>query len=70
MTGVETFIVRIWTPSPDLAAEITTPELHGNVEHVRSKRSNRFRTSEDLVEFLRVALEPADDSSQDRSDAP
>jgi hypothetical protein len=58
---VETFIVRVWTPSPDLADEIPTPELHGNVEHVGTRRSSAFRTSEELVELLKAVLEPGDD---------
>jgi hypothetical protein len=63
---VETFIVRVWTPSPDLAHEISSPELHGDVEHVRSKRRARFRTTNDLVELLRALAERADEASAER----
>jgi hypothetical protein len=50
---VETFIVRVWTPSPELAREISSSELHGNVEHVASKRQLPFRSTDDLLENLR-----------------
>jgi hypothetical protein len=59
---VETFIVRLWTPSPERADEIDSPELHGNLENVRSKRSDAFRTSEELLALLKAALEPPDDA--------
>jgi hypothetical protein len=50
---VETFIVRVWAPSPELAAEISSRELHGNVEHVSSKQQLSFRSTDDLIEILR-----------------
>jgi hypothetical protein len=55
---VETFIVRLWTPSPELADEIAADELHGSVEHVRSRESSPFRNGDDLLELLKVALGP------------
>jgi hypothetical protein len=60
---VETFIVRLWTPSPERADEVVAPELHGSLEHVGSKLSDAFRTSDELLELLRAALEPRDDAS-------
>jgi hypothetical protein len=55
---VETFIVRLWTPSPELADEIPVGELHGSVEHLGSKDSRRFRNGDDLLDILRIALGP------------
>jgi hypothetical protein len=55
---VETFIVRLWAPSPDLAEEISPGELHGSVEHVGSKDSRRFANGDDLLEIFRIALDP------------
>ena len=49
---METFIVRLWAPAPDLAEEISPGELHGSVEHVGSKDSRRFRNGDDLLEIL------------------
>jgi hypothetical protein len=53
---VETFIVRLWTPSPDLVREVSR-ELQGSVEHVSSKQNDHFRTSGELLAILRTALE-------------
>jgi hypothetical protein len=50
---VETFIVRVWTPAPKLAAEISSRELRGNVEHLPSKQQLTFRSTDDLIEILR-----------------
>ena len=55
---METFIVRLWTPSPELLDEVSTRELRGNVEHVPSKQSEHFRTSDELLAILRAVLEP------------
>jgi hypothetical protein len=63
---VETFIVRVWTPSPALAHEVSSPELHGDVEHVRSRQRTQFRCASDLVEILRAVVEPAGAPSQER----
>jgi hypothetical protein len=52
---VETFIVRVWTPSPELAHEIPAGELHGSIEHVRSRESTQFQTGDHLLEILRLA---------------
>jgi hypothetical protein len=55
---VETFIVRLWAPSPDLVDEIAEDELHGSVDHVRARESYRFQTADGLLEILRLALDP------------
>ena len=49
---METFIVRLWAPAPELAEEISPGELHGSVEHVGSKDTRRFRNGDDLLEIL------------------
>jgi hypothetical protein len=53
---VETFIVRVWTPSADLVGEAPR-ELQGSIEQVSSKQNDHFRTSEELLAILRTALE-------------
>ena len=60
---METFIVRVWTPSPDLAHEIAPGDLRGNVEHVGSRAQAQFRDADDLLEILRRVLEPAEEAS-------
>ena len=57
---METFIVRVWTPSPELAHEVSSTELHGDVEQVRSRRRWQFRSTSDLVEILRAVASPAE----------
>jgi hypothetical protein len=54
---VETFIVRLWAPSPDLGDEHAGGELHGSVDHVRARESHRFETADGLLEILRLALD-------------
>lgn len=49
---METFIVRLWAPAPDLAEEISPDELHGSVEHVGSKDTRRFQDGDDLLGIL------------------
>jgi hypothetical protein len=56
---VETFIVRLWSPSPDLVDEVADDELHGSVDHLRARQSYRFQTGDGLVEILRLALDPS-----------
>lgn len=54
---METFVVRIATPAP--AARGAKPhELHGVVEQLRSKRSDAFRGSEQLLRLLSDGLQP------------
>jgi hypothetical protein len=63
---VETFIVRVWTPSPELAHEISSPELKGDVEHVRSRKRSHFRSTSDLVDILRAHAGRADGATNER----
>jgi hypothetical protein len=65
---VETFIVRLWAPSPDLADEIAGGELHGSVDHLRAQESYRFQTGAGLLEILRLALDPAREDPEDAED--
>ena len=53
---MKTSIVRLWTPSVDLADEIAEGELHGSVDDVRAGESHRFQTGDGLVEILKLAL--------------
>ena len=53
---METFIVRIWTPSPELTDEVSKGDFRGSVEHAGSSDSVQFRTAEDLVRVLKAAL--------------
>jgi hypothetical protein len=47
---METFVVRVWSP---VAGEQEESGLRGVVEHVSSGVSDRFRSVEELVSFLR-----------------
>ena len=60
---METFIVRVWKPSPELAHEISSPELKGDVQHARSKTRSPFRSTSDLVEILSAVARSADGAS-------
>ncbi|HET9202209.1 MAG TPA: hypothetical protein VFP67_03585 [Acidimicrobiia bacterium] len=53
---MDTFVVRVWGPMADGEEETS---LRGVVEHIASGRSDRFRTTEELVSFLRVPPGPA-----------
>lgn len=48
---MDTFVVRVWGPMADGGEETG---LRGVVEHVASGRSERFRTADELVSFLRA----------------
>jgi hypothetical protein len=48
---MDTFVVRVWGPMADGGEETG---LRGVVEHVASGRSERFRTVDELVSFLRA----------------
>jgi hypothetical protein len=48
---MDTFVVRVWGPGADGEEETS---LRGVVEHIASGRSDRFRTAEELVSFLRM----------------
>ena len=47
---MDTFVVRVWGPMADGGEETG---LRGVVEHVASVRSERFRSADELVSFLR-----------------
>jgi hypothetical protein len=47
---MDTFVVRVWGPLADGGEETG---LRGVVEHVASGRSERFRSVNELVSFLR-----------------
>ena len=48
---MDTFVVRVWGPMADGGEETG---LRGVVEHVASGRSERFRSVDELVSFLRA----------------
>ena len=48
---MDTFVVRVWGPMADGGEETG---LRGVVEHVASGRSERFRSADELVSFLRA----------------
>ncbi|MGH8947800.1 MAG: hypothetical protein ACRDXF_02985 [Acidimicrobiia bacterium] len=57
---MDTFVVRVWGPMADGGEETG---LRGVVEHVASGRSDRFRSVDELVSFLRAPdLKEAEDS--------
>jgi hypothetical protein len=47
---MDTFVVRVWGPLADVGEETS---LRGVVEHIASGRSDRFRSVDELVSFLR-----------------
>ena len=49
---MDTFVVRVWGPVADEEEETG---LRGVVEHVASGWSERFRSAEELVSFLRTS---------------
>ena len=51
MRRMDTFVVRVLGPMADGGEEETS--LRGVVEHVASGTSDRFRTADELVSFLR-----------------
>jgi hypothetical protein len=53
---MDTFVVRVWA---QMAGGEEEKSLRGVVEHIASGRSERFRTADELVSFLRV---PHDDT--------
>jgi hypothetical protein len=55
---VETFLVRVWTPARELAAEMPPGELHGVVERVGADDRAPFRSGQELLEILRSAARP------------
>jgi hypothetical protein len=56
---MDTFVVRVWGPMADGGEEAG---LRGVVERVASGRSERFRSVDELVSFLRTSdLDAAED---------
>lgn len=53
MRGVDTFVVRVWTPAEPEEGDGFESELQGVVEHVASGNSSQFTRTDELVEFLR-----------------
>ena len=51
MAAVETFVVRLARPAAD-AGDGAAGELHGVVDHLRSKQSRAFRGNDELLRFL------------------
>jgi hypothetical protein len=56
IAGVETFVIRIWTP----AEHVDDPErfrLRGLAEHIGSGEREAFRRAGELLAFLEARLE-------------
>lgn len=49
---MDTFVVRVWGPVAD--GEEKETGLRGVVEHIASGWSERYRSAEELVSFLRA----------------
>lgn len=65
IAGVETFVIRIWTP----AERDDDPEryrLRGLVEHVGSGERDAFRGAGELLAFLDARLDPTPKELQAR----
>ena len=58
---MDTFVVRVWGP---LAEEEKETGLRGVVEHVASGWSDRFRSADELVSFLRTPGPRAEGAGQ------
>lgn len=54
---METFIVRVWTPSPELGGEVASDELRGVVERVGSKEQLQFGSASDLLDIMSSAVQ-------------
>jgi len=59
MQPVETFIVRLWAPAPDLAEGVAASEVRGSVEHIGSKRQAPFRSGQELLDVMRAVASDA-----------
>jgi hypothetical protein len=57
---MDTFVVRVWGPMADGGEETG---LRGVAEHVASGRSERFRSVDELVSFLRAPDQVAEGES-------
>jgi hypothetical protein len=53
---VETFVVRLWTPAPELGEDGDALVLRGLVDHPRSGGSTPFERDDELVRLLRACL--------------
>ncbi|MEN3361236.1 MAG: hypothetical protein V7637_5218 [Mycobacteriales bacterium] len=53
MSGVQTFVVRLWTPA---APDGGLPHLNGLVEHVGSGRRETFSGGPEMLEFITDCL--------------
>jgi hypothetical protein len=56
MRGMQTFLVRVWTPAAG-EEDDGRPRLSGMVEHVASRRSETFQGELDLLEFINGCLQ-------------
>jgi hypothetical protein len=63
---MDTFVVRVWGP---LADEEEETGLRGVVEHVGSGWSERFRSAEELVSFLRTPGPSTEGAGQVKGEA-
>jgi hypothetical protein len=66
MQWMDTFVVRVWGP---LADEEEETGLRGVVEHVASGWSERFRSAEELVSFLRAPGPSTEGAGQVKGEA-
>jgi hypothetical protein len=55
MAGMQTFLVRIWTPAAGEAGGVPAG-IRGVVEHVGSRSSRPFEGEHDLVRFMQDCL--------------
>jgi hypothetical protein len=57
---METFVLRVWTPSPEeaeLEGGAAQRGLHGFLEHVGSDRREAFHTAGELIALVESAVE-------------
>jgi hypothetical protein len=53
MAGMDTFVLRIWTPAAAAGESAALPQgTHGTAHHVASGRSGVFRSEEQLLRLL------------------
>jgi hypothetical protein len=69
MAPVQTFIVRVWAPSPLLVDEVSSRALHGHVEPVGSPERLAFRSADDLIAILRRPHAGTDSESPEPKEA-
>jgi hypothetical protein len=56
MRGMQTFLVRVWTPAAG-EEDDGRRRFSGLVEHVASRRSETFQGELDLLEFINGCLQ-------------